>query len=380
MRTGKRLLCLVFAALLLLGLAPERAVAADTVYFTAVNDQLLPLGDDTMPFWSGGMLYVASSTFDGNDLNIYYSRSRDKQTAVLYTQRHNAMICDFAAKTIYDSTSEQLLGGFALERGGVVFLPLRVVCSFFGLEYSTLRVSYGYLVRVKSASAVLSDASFLDAASAAMAQRYARYQRAKEPETTVPGTTEPSGGPTPPPPSPRTVYLVFEAADSAGAAQALDTVGSGCAAFLFAPHGIPGAGDLLRRLAAGAGSIVLRVDGSGGAENTLAQIVDGNEALWAAANVKTRLVHLDGADEETERAVADAGYCPLRYALDYGDAASVSRMSARILSAADANGGSCCVFLGTDAAAAGSLRSLLLALHTGNCTPVRLNETVALRS
>ncbi len=377
MRTGKRLICLVLAALLAAGLASEWAVAADTVYFTAVNDQLLPLADETMPFWSGGLLYVASTAFDGNDLGVFYSRSRDKLTAVLYTQRGGAMICDFAAGTIYDSSSKRTLGGSALDRGGVVFLPLTVVCSFFGLDYSTIRVSYGYLVRIKSASVVLSDASFVDAASAAMAQRYARYQRAKETASTPQETTAPPGGTTTAEPSPRTVYFVFEAADSALAAQTLDAVGAGCAAFLFAPHSIPGAGDLLRRLAAGAGSVALRVDASGGAENTLAQIVDGNEALWAAANVKTRLVRLDGADEETERSVVEAGYCPLHYALDYGEAASISRMSTRILSAADANGGSCCVFLGADAAAPGTLNSLLVALHAGNCTPARLNETVA---
>ena len=32
--------------------------AAETVYFTAINDSLMTLSSDTMPLWSGGTLYV----------------------------------------------------------------------------------------------------------------------------------------------------------------------------------------------------------------------------------------------------------------------------------------------------------------------------------
>lgn len=53
----KRLLCLLLTVLMLCSLVPETTLADTTVYFTAVNDQLLSLSDDTMPFWSGGRLY-----------------------------------------------------------------------------------------------------------------------------------------------------------------------------------------------------------------------------------------------------------------------------------------------------------------------------------
>ena len=56
--------------------------AETTVYFTAVNDQLLPdLSDGTMPFWSGGRLYVPYTAIAGTDLGLFYSRSRDKSPA-----------------------------------------------------------------------------------------------------------------------------------------------------------------------------------------------------------------------------------------------------------------------------------------------------------
>ena len=373
MRAAKRTLCLLFALLLLVSLAPGRVDAAESGCFTAVHDPLLPLNDETMPFWSGGTLYVPSTALDGNDLGLFYSRSRDRSTAVLYRQR-SVITFDLAAGTI-DSNSGQSYTGSAIARGDILFLPLDVICRFFGLEYSYTRISYGYLVRIKNDAVVLSDATFIDAASAPMAQRYARYERAKMPETDE--TTQPVNSGNTQDTTQRTVYLVIESTDAAHTEQALAYLSSGRAAFLFAPEHLADADDLLRRLAAGGGAIALRIDASEGAEKALAQIEAGNRALWGAANTKTRLIRLENASEETARLVAEAGYCPLSFALDYGDGTvSVSRMSARILSAADANGGSCRVFLGTDETAAATLSALLVSLRAGNCTPARLNEVV----
>ena len=369
-----RTLCALFALLLLVSLTPEKAEAADLVYFTAVNDQLLPLSDETMPFWSGGSLYVPSSALDGNDLGIFYSRSRDKSTVVLYRQR-SVITFDLSAGTI-DTNSGQSYSGYAITRGDIVFLPLDVVCRFFGLDYSYTRISYGYLVRIKNENVVLSDATFIDAASAPMAQRYTRYVRAKSPESDE--ASQPTNDTQPQVTAQRTVYFVIESTDMAATGQTMAYLSSGHAAYLFSPEHLRDTDDLLRRLAAGGGAVALRVDASAGADAALAQIGAGNRALWDAANLKTRLVRLDGASEETVQLVAEAGYCPLSYALDYSSGAtSVSRMSSRILNTADRSGGSCCVFLGTDETAAASLSALLVSLRAGNCTPAQLNEVTA---
>ena len=63
----KRLLCLLLTVLMLCSLVPETTFADTTVYFTAVNDQLLSLSDDTMPFWSGGRLYLSSTAISGSE-------------------------------------------------------------------------------------------------------------------------------------------------------------------------------------------------------------------------------------------------------------------------------------------------------------------------
>lgn len=68
---SKRFLCLLLVLLMVFSLTPSETRAETTVYFTAVNDQLLPdLSDETMPFWSGGRLYVPSTVITGTDLGL----------------------------------------------------------------------------------------------------------------------------------------------------------------------------------------------------------------------------------------------------------------------------------------------------------------------
>ena len=63
MRHKEKWAALVLALALLVQPLLLTAQAAPTVYFTAVNDYVLELSDDTMPFWSGGYLYLPSTIF-----------------------------------------------------------------------------------------------------------------------------------------------------------------------------------------------------------------------------------------------------------------------------------------------------------------------------
>ena len=88
----KRRICsllLTVAVVFSLGmpLLSARSEAAGSVYFTAVNEQLCPLNDETMPFWSGGNLYVPSTVFSSYDLDVSYVRDTSAQTAILYTSQ-----------------------------------------------------------------------------------------------------------------------------------------------------------------------------------------------------------------------------------------------------------------------------------------------------
>ena len=83
-RAAALLLCFLLA--FWLSLPPVHA--ADRVYFTAVGSYVLPLSDNTMPFWSGGYVYIASSIFTGaarETLGISQVLNNDQGRLVLYS-------------------------------------------------------------------------------------------------------------------------------------------------------------------------------------------------------------------------------------------------------------------------------------------------------
>ena len=67
----KRLGALLCALVMCLALLSP-ASALEEVCFTSLNNKLLPLASDTMPLWSGGVLYVPASLFDGSATNASY--------------------------------------------------------------------------------------------------------------------------------------------------------------------------------------------------------------------------------------------------------------------------------------------------------------------
>ena len=84
-RRLRRLLALVCALALALSLSGPASAAGD-IYFTVINDSVVSLSDSTMPTWSGGVLYVPYSAFDGSntarigfDISFSYNRSSGTQ-------------------------------------------------------------------------------------------------------------------------------------------------------------------------------------------------------------------------------------------------------------------------------------------------------------
>lgn len=167
----KRLIALLCAAVLCLFMIPARAINAGDVYFTAVNDTLCPLTIDTMPVWVNGMLYVPASVFDsavtGADLGVYCNQSSTNNTITLYSLRR-MLVFDLSRGVAYDYHSKENLPSRAVNRNGRIYLPVEMVCDFFGLEDTYNYTRHGYLVRIKSDEAWLNDARFMDAASGPM--------------------------------------------------------------------------------------------------------------------------------------------------------------------------------------------------------------------
>lgn len=325
----RKIASLMCAVLLVLQSAAMPAAAADTVYFTSVNDTLLELSDATMPFWSGGYLYVASSVFSNKELGLYYSYNTAKNAVVVYTISR-AMIFDLNGGTVMDGQGESYYPP-AVVKGSVIFLPVALVSNFFGLAYTSNKVTYGYLIRVRSGSSVLSDMSFIDAGKSMMNDRYEQYQKAKTPVQsnpttpveTPPANDTPAGG--------QTVYLCFRVTDADRTAALLNVLDAGgsFATFYLTEEQIRSSGDLVRRLAASGQTVGLIADTA--SPGTVSdQLRAANEALYAATGGKTRLCLVENGSDADRTTAADAGYCCLsaridrsRYGLNSGNAAYV---------------------------------------------------------
>lgn len=374
MTRGKRLLSLLLSVLMLCTLLPPRASAAPTLYFTAVNDRMCDLNDETMPFWQNGLLYVAGATVDGpDDLGIRYSYNQEKSVAILY-KGQRVLYCDLTAGTMENNRTGEQYAGSPIVRSGMVFFPITALAKMFDLKYSSTKNAYGYLLRIRDDNAVLSDEYFIDAATDPIQKRYAQYERAHaaaEQENETPAQVE-----TPVRRDDLTVYLLLPAANGSMLTQLLSTLENyqSHATLLLTPELLESAGDGVRRAAATGNAVALRIDAATAAE-ALAQIERGNDALWRAASLRTRLVYLESADRTLRAAVVGAGYCPItintsdftRSGTHWADTAL--KWAGRSTSVR--------LYLGAESSVSSALGTALSRLRAENCTIAALNEVTA---
>lgn len=254
-------------------------------------------------------------------------------------------------------------------RGDVVFLPLDLLTQFFSLDYSYTRVTYGYLVRLKSDTVVLSDAKFIDAAAMSMEQRYNDYMKthngSNSADTTPDSDTDNDRN---------LVCLTLRVTDENVSNALLDTLvrENAKATFLFSEEQLSSLGDLLRRIVISGSAAALYIDASGGSARTLSAIERANNALWTACNEKTRLVYLSDTSDQTLRAVRRAGYCPIVFDLDYRADPPVAGDILR-----KARSGGCIAYLGSDANLQENWSALLARLRSSSRPVTALNELSA---
>lgn len=312
MRKKRRVLPLLLAMVLVLGLFPPMPASAATLYFTAVNNTVAPLTSDTMPFWSGGTLYVPYSIFDaslngvGVGLGLYTSYNRDSRTVTLFNLRQ-MLIFDLNSGTCRDDVTGTTYISRAIMRGGRPYLALNTVCSHFDLEYSYNQlpdVPQGFLVRIKSSDTVMSDADFIDAAKSVISNRLREYTQSLNPaESTEPGTnpttpSNPGGGQAVVGKDDSAAYLAFRCEVAAGLTDILDTLReSGCCAVFFLTPQLLEEGDLVRRILGGGHSVGILADGG----EAFPLLEQGGTALERAACARTTLAYAaPGQREELE--------------------------------------------------------------------------------
>lgn len=317
--------CLLAASCVLSLFGSARASRND-VYFTVVNDKVLELRGDTMPFFSGGEVYVPYTVFDPNstEIGLGVFATYGSNTVMLYSRSADALMFDLAADTAM-TAGGRTFSKTAIRRNSVIFVPVDLVCNYFGLKWSWwIDPDYGFVVRVKSASACLSDQDIVPAARNIMASRYSAYMKSitppeepdppaaspspepvpsqpprpvqpadpspsvSQPQTPQPQQPEPAG-PTPAvpespqepdPPEGGDVYLAFrcdQGGDAGPLAAALERRGT-CGTFFFRPEELADRDDEVRALAAAGHKIGLLLDGAQ-EEDREEQAREGSELL-----------------------------------------------------------------------------------------------------
>ncbi len=314
MKHRTRRLTAFFAALLMIVsvVRLEGAAVLEGVFFTAVNQQLLELDDETMPFWRDGVLYVSEKVFEDGELGLRYVHSYSKGIAIMYTAKKDLRF-DLVNSQIYDKDGT-VYAGSAVEKNGHVFFPLDLVCRHFGLSWSLNATDYVPLIRVKSEDVVLSDQVFIDAASLMMANRYADYEKLVNSAQTEENdqndntteepvdnkTDEPSPPPVVDPPliharDGQKVHLILAGRSGDSVRAAVDILGENPVTFLLTVQQMED-GDLIRALLGRGHSVALMVQ-STAADEVSEELLRAKELVWAASCSLLQFVWYEGHED-----------------------------------------------------------------------------------
>lgn len=148
----QKILVLLIAVSILSGLVLSSVSAANDVYFTAVNDEILPLKDETMPTYINNVLYLPFTVFSGEKLGVYFAPSSDLKKVLLFSGAKQ-LFFDAESGLTYDQHFQQLYFS-AISLNGTIYLPAQRVCGYFGLELSVLEYEPAPIIRIYNEDSV----------------------------------------------------------------------------------------------------------------------------------------------------------------------------------------------------------------------------------
>lgn len=376
MKHARQMIPKFLALILCLSLLIPVPVSAADLYFTSVNDRLLPLTSDTMPLWSGGLLYVPYNVFSrevsGVDLDISTSYSRDAGTVTFYRTRQ-ILVFDLNTGTSRDDLTGEVYYAKAIIRNGKPYVPLNMVCNFFGLARSYTAIEQGYLVRIKNNSVVLSDADFIEAASELIDRRVREYNQSLNPSTdpSTPSVT-PDPTPTPVPEEPtvstkdKRTYLAFRCSSSEQLEEILTILdGQGVfAMFFLTPEVMEESGLLVQRILGTGHSIGLWADGND-LEHSRHLLEQGNRILELTAHTRTTVAYTSKSYHST---LEEEGWVCWSETLDLdpSDTVGANTFASNTLRRLSGRTGSVYLTIDADANAVRILSSLLRQLENNH--------------
>jgi len=298
-------LCVLLLVAILGAAIPSAMAANDPIFFTAVNETVLALNDATMPFFSGGSLYVPYTIFDssftGENTGLFTSYSRAKGSVLIYNLSGSLLFDLNENNSIFNGRTRS---DSAIIRNSTIFVPINLVCDLFGLDWAWLFATQGSVIRLKSTSLTLSDQDFVSAASYTLSERLRVYYQNKVPVTP---SVSPTVNPSPRPPATngadvRFAFILSE--DPSNFSSLLETLNQSDvhALFLISPEDLLWRDDHVRTLLAKGHKIGLLLDADT-VEGQRAQMERGRKLLSAAAHAHTSICMSKGLSEEDLQAL-----------------------------------------------------------------------------
>ncbi len=272
--------------------------AAGTVYFSVVNNSILPLSAATMPAYIEGQLYLPYSFFNSDELGVYSNAGGD--IALIYFSNSKLLKFDVARGTVFNQNDEQYYRYNAKLYNGIIYVPVQLVCDFFGFTHSVIDTEPADIVRVRTSASNIDDARFTTITSIKdeLQSKYDAYTG--NPGASASPTSSADVGPTY---QNVTVFLNFFDISSGKLSSILDTLDTTAynVCIFVAKDEIEANATLLRR-AAGRGHMI----GIWLKDGTYAEYMDASALLFEAAKVKTVIVTAGGDNTKAAIAMADA--------------------------------------------------------------------------
>lgn len=275
----RKIIAVILLLCLSISLATAEVTAAGTVYFTAIDNELHPLDDNTMPTFINGLLYIPYTFFSSDKLlGVYFAAGSDR--VMLYSSKKN-LTFDFVKATVFDQDGTQSYIP-AQKQNGLIYVPVEAVCRFFGLQYQYLSGGLAPVVRFTKDSFNINGPTFVGLNRKKMQDYYNAYT----------GSTDASlSSPAPSPEDPTyenvTVFLSFcglAPVNFSAVLDALDIYGYKCCFFVSADD-IAASADLIRRAAGSGHTIGIWLN-----QGTFDEYERASALLFEAAKLRTVIV------------------------------------------------------------------------------------------
>lgn len=305
MKFLKRLLCAFLASALLVG--GIEVFAAPSLTITAVNDAFLPLSTSYMPTRIGGEYFVPYAVFSSGGLGVRASYDSGQQMLTL-SGGSRTLTYLIAQGYVYDQNMKSY-DTPAYSLNGQIYVPVRTVCSVFGLSFSLIQSASAQILRICS-SASLSDSSFLNNNKARLAELVNAYNSGTS------STAEPSAPEEEETHKPSLVYLTFLNCPGEHTREILDVLeeyNRTATFFLTVEQAEEADPAILRRIVGEGHALGLALNASTAAPETLVETAGrGNALLLEETGMTTRVITpLAGSGALTEgqlEALIGAGY------------------------------------------------------------------------